>query len=315
MTTALVHSQTPVLEARSTSVEALAGQFLAAQASPQTVAAYRADLAQFFGYCAEWDVQPLAIRRNGVDAYRLHLEGLGRQPSTIARKLASLASFYEYAIDADACSANPVGRIKRPKGASTPQRIGVDADGLKRLLEAASADVRDFALVALLAGMGLRVSEACNLEAGNLGFDSGKRVMTITRKGAKRQRLAVPAWVSAAIDDALGGRPGRVLQSNDGGNLDRHDAARVVRRLANAAGLEQVTPHVLRHTFVTLALDAGAPLHKVQDAAGHADPRTTQAYNDARESLNDTAFDALGTVVDGFGTFRVLTARPSVSAR
>ena len=319
MTKALVSTDAVHLEARSASISQLAGAFLASQTSPQTVAAYRSDLKEWFSFCADADLDPLLAKRSSIDAYRLHLDELGRKPSTVARKLACLASFYEFAIDLEACAANPVGRVKRPRTSADSQRIGVDREGLEKLLSAAAESPRDFCLLALLAGMGLRVSEACSLDAGHLELDRGRQVVTVTRKGGKVQRLAVPAWVSAAIDDALGFRAGGsirpVLLANDGGRLDRHDAARIVRRLARAAGLEGVTPHSLRHTFVTLALDAGSPLHKVQDAAGHADPRTTQRYNDARESLDDNAFDALGTVIEGFGQFQVLTARPLAAAR
>lgn len=321
MTTTLERLHTLTPEASSASVDQLAGAFLAAQTSPQTVSAYRSDLNQWFTFCSDHDAEPLTVKRPGIDAYRLHLDQLGRKPSTVARKLACLASFYEYAIEAEACSANPVGRVKRPR-TQTQQATGADAAGLERLLEAASDNPRDFCLVALLAGMGLRVSEACSLDAGSLSSDRGRTWLTFLRKGGKQQRLPVPAWVAAAIDDALGFRAGGsirpVLLANDGGRLDRHDAGRIVRRLARAADLEGITPHSLRHSFVTLSLDAGAPLHKVQDAAGHADPRTTQGYNDARESLTDNAFDTLGELIEQFGTFHVLTPsapRPLTASR
>ena len=321
MTTTLEHRSTLTPEARSASVAQLAGAFLAAQTSPQTVSAYRSDLHEWFAYCKQHEADPLTAKRPGIDAFRLHLDQLGRKPATVARKLACLASFYEYAIEAEACSANPVGRVKRPR-TQTQQATGADAAGLERLLEAASNSPRDFCLIALLAGMGLRVSEACSLDAGSLSSDRGRTWLTFVRKGGKQQRLPVPAWVAAAIDDALGFRAGGsirpVLLANDGGRLDRHDAGRIVRRLARAADVEGVTPHALRHSFVTLSLEAGAPLHKAQDAAGHADPRTTQGYNDARESLTDNAFDTLGEVIERFGTFHVLTpsaARPLATSR
>ena len=89
--------------------------------------------------------------------------------------------------------------------------------------------------------------------------------------------------------------PGRPkLLANDGGPLDRHDAARIVARLSGAAGIDKaITPHSLRHTAVTLALDAGVPLRDVQDLAGHADPRTTRRYDRGRRSLDWPATYAL----------------------
>jgi site-specific recombinase XerD len=98
-----------------------------------------------------------------------------------------------------------------------------------------------------------------------------------------------PPRTVRAIDAALGGRTdGPLLVSNTGGRLDRHDAARIVARLARRAGLtKHITPHSLRHTMVTLALDAGVSLRDVQDAARHADPRTTRRYDRARHALVD----------------------------
>jgi integrase/recombinase XerD len=91
-----------------------------------------------------------------------------------------------------------------------------------------------------------------------------------------------------AIAAAIGDRQeGPLLLDQAGARLVRHDAARIIRRLAHAAGItKRVSPHSLRHSFVTLALDAGVTLRDVQDAAGHADPRTTRRYDRARNNLD-----------------------------
>ena len=91
-----------------------------------------------------------------------------------------------------------------------------------------------------------------------------------------------------AIDLAIGERPeGPVFLAPDGRRLDRHGAARIVRRVARRAGIgKPVGPHTLRHAFITAALDAGVPLRDVQEAASHADPRTTMRYDRARASLD-----------------------------
>ena len=91
-----------------------------------------------------------------------------------------------------------------------------------------------------------------------------------------------------AIDLAIGERTeGPVFLAKDGRRLDRHGAGRVVRQIARRAGIAKiVTPHTLRHAFITAAPDAGVPLRDVQEAASHADPRTTMRYDRARGSLD-----------------------------
>jgi integrase/recombinase XerD len=113
--------------------------------------------------------------------------------------------------------------------------------------------------------------------------------------------VELPPRAMRAIDATLGGRAdGPLLVSNTGGRLDRHNAARIVTRLARRARLaKHITPHSLRHTMVTLALDAGVSLRDVQDAARHADPRTTRRYDRARHALDRHATYTLGAFLAG----------------
>ena len=118
-------------------------------------------------------------------------------------------------------------------------------------------------------------------------------------KGGQGTLVPLAPRTVRAIEEALGGRTdGPLLVSNSGGRLDRHDAARIVARLARRAGLaKHITPHSLRHTMVTLALDAGVSLRDVQDAARHADPRTTRRYDRARHALDRHATYTLAAFV------------------
>lgn len=104
-----------------------------------------------------------------------------------------------------------------------------------------------------------------------------------------------------AIDLAMGERmDGPIFEGTDGGPMTRDAAARVVRRLAKAAGIsKRIGPHSLRHSFITAALDAGVPLRDVQEAASHADPRTTMRYDRARQSLDRHATYIVATFVAG----------------
>ena len=104
-----------------------------------------------------------------------------------------------------------------------------------------------------------------------------------------------------AIDLAVGERTaGPVFLTADGRRLDRHGAGRIVRKVARRAGIAKaVTPHTLRHAFITAALDAGVPLRDVQEAASHADPRTTMRYDRARGSLDRHATYIVAAYVAG----------------
>lgn len=150
------------------------------------------------------------------------------------------------------------------------------------------AGVVDHALACLLGLLGLRVSEACGVDIEHLGTERGHRTVRVVGKGAKVAIIPLPPRVARALDAAAGERTsGPVLRSRSGRRLDRHGAARIVRRLARRAGITKaISPHSLRHSFITAALDAGVPLRDVQIAARHADPRTTTRYDRARHNLD-----------------------------
>jgi integrase/recombinase XerD len=117
-----------------------------------------------------------------------------------------------------------------------------------------------------------------------MGVEGGHRTLVITRKGGKIATIPLAPRTAPAIDLAIGERcDGPVFLGADGRRLDRHGAARIVRRVARRAGIAKtVGPHTLRHAFITAALDAGVPLRDVQEAASHADPRTTMRYDNFR---------------------------------
>ena len=125
--------------------------------------------------------------------------------------------------------------------------------------------------------------------------------MTITRKGGKVVTIPLAPRTARAIDLATGERTGGpVFLAADGRRLDRHGAGRIVRKTARRAGITKpVTPHTLRHAFITAALDAGVPLRDVQEAASHADPRTTIRYDRARGSLDRHATYIVAAYVAG----------------
>jgi integrase/recombinase XerD len=160
---------------------------------------------------------------------------------------------------------------------------GLDRNEVGALLVAAGlGSPAGHALISLLALNGLRVSEATGADIESLGTERGHRTLAITRKGGKKAVIPLAPRTARAVDLAIAERcAGPIFTTTAGERLDRHGAGRVVRR----AGLaKKIGPHTLRHAFITAALDAGVPLRDVQEAASHADPRTTMRYDRARVS-------------------------------
>ena len=172
---------------------------------------------------------------------------------------------------------------------TTAHATALDRNELGALLVAAGlGSPLEHALISLLALNGPRVSEATGADIEQRGLERGHRTLTITGKGGKVVTIPLAPRTARAIDLATGERSsGPVFLAPDGRRLDRHGAGRIVRRVARRAGItKKVSPHTLRHAFITAALDAGVPLRDVQEAASHADPRTTIRYDRSRGSLD-----------------------------
>lgn len=271
--------------------------------SGHTRAAYARDLADWGRFCEQLGIDPLQATRAHVDAYARSLAELeNRSPATVARRLSALAGFYRYALSEDLIARNPVAPFRRPKGGSDSVSTGLDRDELSALVAAAKADSpRSHALVVLLALNGLRVSEALAADLSDLSNERSHRVLFITRKGGKRATVPLAPRTAETLDAYLAGRTtGPLFATSTGARLDRAATWRLLRKLARRAVPEKagsIHPHDLRHAFVTLSLDAGASLRDVQDAAGHADPRTTRRYDRARHNLDRHPTYALAGLV------------------
>ena len=254
-----------------------------------TLEAYRLDLRQFVAWCTEREVRLFEARRVDIEQFGRHLEALGRARATVARRLGTIVCFYRYAEEEGLIERSPAVHVRRPRLDYESHATGLDRNEVGALLVAAGlAGGRDHALLSLLALNGLRVSEATGADIERLGLERGHRTLLIQRKGGKIVLIPLAPRTARAVDLAVGERSeGPIFLGNDGGRLDRHAAARIVRRLARRAGINKpVGPHTLRHAFITAALDAGVPLRDVQEAASHADPRTTMRYDRGRVSLD-----------------------------
>jgi site-specific recombinase XerD len=279
---------------------ALAG-FLAGY-SGLTREAYALDLRVYSTWVADFDLRLFEVRRAHIEAFARELEARGRARATIARRLGTITCFYRYAEQEGLIEHSPAVHVRRPKMDYESHAIGLDRNELGAMLVAAGlAGARDHALISLLALNGLRVSEAIGARIENLALERGHRTLTVLRKGGKTVVMPLAPRTARAIDLAVGERfEGTILHGNDGGTLNRHAAARIVRRIARAAGIDKhVGPHTLRHGFITAALDAGVPLRDVQEAASHADPRTTMRYDRARVSLDRHATYIVSTFIAG----------------
>lgn len=259
--------------------------------SARTREAYAADLRQWFTWLRGHGIQPLSAERRHVQAWAAELRTAGRAAGTIARKISAVSGFYASAIADDAVKVNPCAAVRRPKVSQESTRAGLDRDEWTALLRAAQHQGPvEFALVLLLGLNGLRISEACGIRVADLRVERGHTVVEVVGKGNKKALLPLATDTADAVRmliHARGLADADLLLCG----LNRFSGKRAIVQLAKAAGItgKRITPHSLRHTMVTLALEAGVPLHLVQDAARHADPRTTQRYNRARDNLDKHA--------------------------
>jgi integrase/recombinase XerD len=266
---------------------ALAG-FLAAYRG-LTREAYALDLRQFTTWCRTRSLALFAVRRADIEGFARDLEVRGRARATVTRRLSTIAGFYKYAVEEELLDHSPAAHVRQPRLDYESHATALDRNELGSLLVAAGLGPPfEHALISLLALNGLRVSEATGADIEHLGLERGHRTLTITRKGGKVVTIPLAPRTARAIDLATGERcDGPVFLTGDGRRLDRHGAGRIVRRVARQAGISKnVGPHTLRHAFITAALDAGVPLRDAQEAASHADPRTTMRYDRARGSLD-----------------------------
>ena len=247
------------------------------------------DLRCYLAWCAEQGLDPLAARRPHLELYIRYMQEIRRfKPSTVSRRFSVAAGFYRTCVIDGILEHSPAEHVCRPAVPAESPTLGFTHLQFEALLTAAreSPDPCDFALVAMLGLLGLRIFEANSADVGDLGEEHGHRVLRVCGKGTKIVLVPLPPAVGRAVDRAIGNRMrGPVLLNSRGARMDRHAATRRLHQLAKAAGV-QVTrahPHMLRHTTM---LDAGVDLRDVQIAARHADPRTTMRYDRARQNLD-----------------------------
>jgi site-specific recombinase XerD len=270
----------------------LVSAWLMSKRSAHTRRSYARGFRNWEVFCRSIDTHPVTARRPHADAYMRSLETSGVPPTSVAHALSTASSFYRYAISVEATDRNPFADVDRPTiDPDHSATEGLTEKEMARLIDAArELSPRAYALVLLLYTLGLRVGGALSANVSSLGYDRGHRTLTTTKKSGVTAKLPLPPITIDALDSYLAGRTeGPLFITRTGARLREPEVWKMLRRLAKRAGLPQansIHPHVLRHGFITDALDQGVPLHVVQDAAGHKDPRTTQRYNRARRRLD-----------------------------
>lgn len=264
------------------------------RASPQTLRAYRNDLGQFRDYLAGERRDGKAPAPEKIDALavrgfvaRLSRSGLGK--SSIARKLSTVRSFLRHAVREGRLESSPADAVRAPRvPKALPRTMTVDEifNLLDRIEDDGPAALRDRAIIELLYGGGLRVSELVALDRDDLdltamlvrvlGKGNKERLVPFGRKAAE----ALGRWLERARPlRARGDEPQAVFLNLRGGRLTDRSVRRILdRRLRDAAIHARLSPHALRHSFATHLLGAGADLRSIQELLGHSSLSTTQRY-------------------------------------
>ncbi len=213
------------------------------------------DLRCYLSWCAERGLDPLAAQRPHLELYIRWMQEIRRfKPSTVSRRFSVAAGFYRTCVLDSVLPHSPAEHVRRPSVPAESPTLGFTHLQFEALLTAAreSANPCDFALVAMLGLLGLRIFEATSADIADLGEEHGHRVLRVCGKGTKIVLVPLPPAVGRAIDRAVDLRDrGPILLNTRGDRMDRHAATRRLRHLAQAAGIQiaRAHPHMLRHTY------------------------------------------------------------------
>lgn len=262
-------------------------------ASDLTIKSYREDLTSLSEYLSEalgGKVRPAQITPIDLRGYVAALHEAGYAKTSVARRLASLRSFFRFAQREGIVDSNPAKPLRNPRRDRTlPHFLSTDEIG--RLLRAPLVDMpmglRDRAILETMYSAGLRVSETVGINDGDLDYPQG--LVRVRGKG-KRERLAplgsyatraLRRWIKVRrlADDEPSGAAAPVFVNKFGRRLTTRSVARMLEKHLQVAGLDtRTTPHTLRHSFATHLLDRGADIRSVQELLGHKSLVTTQIY-------------------------------------
>ncbi|CAN5750043.1 tyrosine recombinase [soil metagenome] len=280
------------------------------QFSENTIAAYRNDLTQFMEYGlrppAEDQLTPLSswseLTADHLNRYLGFMSQRQYAPSTVARKTAALKSFSQHLAQAGLVRTDPSRELTPPRvNRFVPKAISVDE--VERLMALPRSAVesgtpeayRDLAMLETLYASGMRVSELVALNVADVDY-AGQRITCPGKSGRRRVVPIRPVAVSALTAYVERGRPqfvpdgeSALFVNHRGGRLTRQGFWLILKSYSEKAGVEQITPHTLRHSFAAHALNGGADLRDVQQLLGHVSMSTTQVYRRIAAAENDAA--------------------------
>ncbi|HYN85867.1 MAG TPA: site-specific tyrosine recombinase XerD [Pyrinomonadaceae bacterium] len=255
--------------------------------SANSLESYRRDLEKLRRFAESKGRGAEALGKEELKQFVMSLTRGGLAPRSAARTVSAVRGFFRYLLLDGHLSADPTADLVAPQSAQKLPRFLTQGD-VARLLDAPDTSthegVRDRAMIELLYATGLRVSELVSLDTGSVDLDAG--VLSCSGKGSKQRRVPVGrdalAWLqryAPARRALLDGRESKHLFVGPGGRaLTRNFVWAMMKRYAVRAGLEGVSPHVLRHSFATHLLEHGADTRSVQAMLGHSDLATTQIY-------------------------------------
>jgi len=251
-------------------------------ASEHTVAAYRRDLSRFIEHCGAETSLP-EITRIQVQDWLVACHASGLAASTLARRLSVISSFFDAAVHSGLCEINIAAGIRPPK---QPKRLprALPPEQTAALMQAtgSNSDMRDLALLAVMYGCGLRVSEVVGLNQDDL--DMHQNELRVFGKGRKERIVPLPEkaaqYLQAWLDERMVADDVKAVFLN---NRNNRLSARSVQRMLKTRALQtgadmSVTPHRLRHSYATHLLAGGVDLRAIQELLGHASLATTERY-------------------------------------
>ena len=290
-------------EARVTSFEVLE-RFLGSYWTTRTRANYRFILTRWLDWCHDHGYDPVG----GADAAALEtfiaeLKTAGYAPNTIVGRISAISAFYRWCVREQLVNRNPVETIRRPSRPTESATASLTRHQLTDWLAAAEVRGGGWWAAAMLLGLnGLRCGEliACNVE--DLGNHSWHHTLKLTTtKGDRPTVVALAPPTMQAVAVAIDGRDrGPLLVNRAGRRMTAYNVQYLVGALARDAVIPvHLTPHGLRHSAITIGLDAGVSLRDMQDFARHADPKTTRRYDRSRHALNRHATYAIAHYLAG----------------
>jgi site-specific recombinase XerD len=278
---------------------AFLGRFLNAN----TRAAYQLDLRLFFEWCASRGLHPFTMKRGHIQAFVVHLvEHRKNAPASVVRRMGTISGYYDLAVVDGFIEHSPAHHLVLPEIHDDPsRRTWLNRFELGSLLRAARASSpSDWALISLMGTVGMRVSATCAIRIEDLSTtELGYRVLRTVGKGNKPSVKVLPIPVMQAVDAVTAGRAtGWLITRRDGTQMTRRSADRALQRLCRDAGItKKVSPHSLRRSFATLALQAGVDLRVVQDGMDHASSRTTMSYDRLGVELHAQASNTVAALL------------------